>query len=204
MRSGTRIIRVHSFFRLRMNRSMSAILPCWPTAPKRGLIPLRSHQSLNTVHQNCWPLSQIIYFGAEPALTMAQSRKVSAVCLSDQPRAARSSSTIRAIESTGCDPEGGPKESVDQDTNGLSSPRRSPSGSSGISGATTPGCSPVHTRCCKWSARYLGWESVAFARTHCRIIRFPAFRVSVPSVQFECGLNRGNCDFKPDPLRFVM
>ena len=32
-------LRVHSFLRLRINRSMSAILPCWPTAPKRGVIP---------------------------------------------------------------------------------------------------------------------------------------------------------------------
>ena len=40
LRSGTRMMRIHSFFRLKMNRSMSAMFPCCPMAPKRGVIPM--------------------------------------------------------------------------------------------------------------------------------------------------------------------
>ncbi len=46
--------RMPSFFSVRMNRSMSPILPCRPTAPKRGVIPWWLHQSLNGAHQDCW------------------------------------------------------------------------------------------------------------------------------------------------------
>ena len=38
-RAGTRMTRVQSVFIVRMNRSITAMLPCWPTAPKRGLMP---------------------------------------------------------------------------------------------------------------------------------------------------------------------
>ncbi len=41
---GTRIRRVHSFFIERMNRSITEMLPCCWTAPKRGLMPRRWHQ----------------------------------------------------------------------------------------------------------------------------------------------------------------
>jgi hypothetical protein len=43
-RSGTSSLRVHSVFSERMNRSMNARLPYWPTAPKRGRIRWRRHQ----------------------------------------------------------------------------------------------------------------------------------------------------------------
>jgi len=61
-------------FSVRMNRSTSAMLPCLPTAPKRGVIPWPSHQALNVSHQNCWPLLLIMYFGAALALIMAVVR----------------------------------------------------------------------------------------------------------------------------------
>ncbi len=41
---------------------------------KAGRDPLSIHQSLNTPHQNCWSLSQMIYFGLTSALSMAYSR----------------------------------------------------------------------------------------------------------------------------------
>ena len=66
--SGTRIRRVHSFFIERMNRSITAMLPCCWTAPKRGLMPRRWHQFLNESHQNCVPLSEITYLGGAPDL----------------------------------------------------------------------------------------------------------------------------------------
>ena len=54
---------MHSLFRLPMNRSITAMLPFFPTAPKRGRTPFCSHQSLKLSHQNCLPLSQIRCFG---------------------------------------------------------------------------------------------------------------------------------------------
>ncbi len=71
--SGTRIRRVHSFFVERMNRSITAMLPCCWTAPKRGLMPRRWHQFLNEAHQNCVPLSEITYLGALPTSPIARS-----------------------------------------------------------------------------------------------------------------------------------
>jgi len=46
-----------------MNRSMTARLPYWPTAPKRGLILRRLHHRLKWLHQNCLPLSEMMYLG---------------------------------------------------------------------------------------------------------------------------------------------
>jgi len=51
--SGTRMRRRPSSLKVRMNRSMIAMLPYWPTAPKRGLILRRLHHRLKRLHQNC-------------------------------------------------------------------------------------------------------------------------------------------------------
>ena len=63
---------MHSLFRLPMNRSTTAMLPFLPTAPKRGSMSFRSHQSLKLSHQNCFPLSVIRYFGLLPAFRMVR------------------------------------------------------------------------------------------------------------------------------------
>ena len=39
-------------FMVRINRSTTAILPCLPTAPKRGLMLRRRHQAVKPSHQN--------------------------------------------------------------------------------------------------------------------------------------------------------
>ena len=65
---------------------MRAMLPCLPTAPNRGRIRLRlrlcrdklprhAHHSLNSLHQNCGPLSQIKYLGAARVLRIVLRRK---------------------------------------------------------------------------------------------------------------------------------
>jgi len=66
--------RVHSSLRVRMKRSITAMLPYLPTAPNRGRIPLRLHHALNPSHQNCEPSSQMMYFGL--ALACRRPRKV--------------------------------------------------------------------------------------------------------------------------------
>ena len=48
-RRGTRICLVHSAFIDRMKRSMTAMLPCSPTAPNRGRIPHLLHHRLKAV-----------------------------------------------------------------------------------------------------------------------------------------------------------
>jgi hypothetical protein len=49
-----------------MNRSITAMLPFLPMAPNLGVMPLRSHQSLNSGHQNWLALSLIKYLGGGP------------------------------------------------------------------------------------------------------------------------------------------
>ena len=66
---------MHSDFRLPMNRSTTAMLPRFPTAPKRGRILFPLHHSLKLPHQNCLPLSQIKCFGLATAFPMTRSRK---------------------------------------------------------------------------------------------------------------------------------
>ena len=70
-----RLRRVHSFFIDRMNRSITEMLPYFFTAPKRGRIQRRVHQSLKELHQNWVPLSEITCLGAAPTLRIARSRK---------------------------------------------------------------------------------------------------------------------------------
>ncbi len=67
--------RVHSLFIERMNRSTTEMLPYFFTAPKRGRIRRRVHQSLKESHQNWAPLSEITCLGAPPTLRIARSRK---------------------------------------------------------------------------------------------------------------------------------
>ena len=50
------------------------MLPHLPTAPKRGMTPLRLHHVLNASHQNCEPLSQMMYLGL--VLAHRRPRKV--------------------------------------------------------------------------------------------------------------------------------
>ena len=52
-----------------MRRSTTAMLPCCPTAPNRGRIPLGLHQRVKASHQKTLSLSQITYLGV--ALTRA-------------------------------------------------------------------------------------------------------------------------------------
>ena len=61
--NGTMMTRIASLFSVRKNRSMTAILPCWPTAPYRGFTPCRSHHARYSL-QNCGPWSVTVYFGA--------------------------------------------------------------------------------------------------------------------------------------------
>jgi len=62
-RCRARIRRVPSSFSVLMKRSITAMLPCWPTAPYRGRIRLRRHQRLKSWHQKMLSLSQTRYFG---------------------------------------------------------------------------------------------------------------------------------------------
>jgi hypothetical protein len=65
-----------SYFNVLTNRSITAMLPRWPTAPKRGRIPRRRHQRrYPAVGQNTLPLSLMRYFGAVPARRIARPRK---------------------------------------------------------------------------------------------------------------------------------
>jgi len=66
--------RVHSSFSVRMKRSTTAMLPCLPSAPKRGRMPFRLHQALKPSHQNWVPLSEMMYLGA--AAPQRRPRKV--------------------------------------------------------------------------------------------------------------------------------
>jgi len=76
------IRRSHSSLRERMNLSMTAMLPYFPTAPKRGLIVWRrpsgpcgrASHVLNSSQSNCGPRSQITYCGASPTCLMARAR----------------------------------------------------------------------------------------------------------------------------------
>ena len=72
---GTRMRRRPSSFKVRMNRSMTAMLPYWPTAPKRGLILRRRHHRLNALHQNCGPLSEMMYLALAPVSRIVLARK---------------------------------------------------------------------------------------------------------------------------------
>ena len=60
---GTIIRLVHSSLSVRMKRSTTAMLPYLPTAPNRALMVLCRHQALKSSHQNCLPLSEMMYFG---------------------------------------------------------------------------------------------------------------------------------------------
>jgi len=73
--NGTRMHRSPSAFSVRMNRSITAMLPYWPMAPNLGLIFWRRHQRLNALHQNCDPLSQTMYLGLALFLQMVVARK---------------------------------------------------------------------------------------------------------------------------------
>src|SRR3990172_4690633 len=73
-RKGTGMRSIHSDFRLPMNRSTTAMLPRFPTAPKRGRILFFLHHSLKLSHQNCLPLSQIKCFGLVLAFPITRSR----------------------------------------------------------------------------------------------------------------------------------
>jgi hypothetical protein len=65
-----------SYFNVLTNRSITAMLPRWPTAPKRGRISRRRHQRrYPAVGQNTLPLSLMRYFGAVPARWIARPRK---------------------------------------------------------------------------------------------------------------------------------
>ena len=70
--NGTMIRLVHSDFIDRMNRSITAMLPCSPTAPNRGRIPRLRHQPLNRLQKNSLPLSVMMYLGLEPAFLIAR------------------------------------------------------------------------------------------------------------------------------------
>ena len=67
--------RVPSRFIVPMKRSMTAMLPCFPTAPNRGLIVHLRHQALKPSHENCPPLSLMRCFGDAPEIWMVLSRK---------------------------------------------------------------------------------------------------------------------------------
>jgi hypothetical protein len=54
-RSDTTSFRAHSTFTVWMNRSATAMFPCWPIAPNRGRMSLLLRQTLNSQHQNCLP-----------------------------------------------------------------------------------------------------------------------------------------------------
>jgi len=49
--------------------------PTLANGAEAGCDPLAIHQSLDTLHQNCWPLSQITVFGVTLAVCMAHSRR---------------------------------------------------------------------------------------------------------------------------------
>lgn len=67
--------RVHSLLSVLLNLSIIAMLPCFPAAPWRRLIPFRLHQSRNPSQKNCPSLSVMRCPVALPALRMARPKK---------------------------------------------------------------------------------------------------------------------------------
>lgn len=65
-----------SSFMVLMKRSITAMLPCCPTAPYRGPICLRRHQRLKLSHQKMLSSSQIRYLGVAFARAIILPRRV--------------------------------------------------------------------------------------------------------------------------------
>ena len=75
--SGTKMRREHSVFRLKMYRSMTAMLPCWPMAPYRGgLMPLHLTHRRKASQSKMLSRSQTMHFGIAPARPAARPKKV--------------------------------------------------------------------------------------------------------------------------------